>query len=80
MESEHVGCQPVTSDDLTIDDGYDILSKLSAAWLHQIRHVHEATAPSGACAVVGVFLIDVTSEPVHGNFGRDNLRDLHATL
>jgi hypothetical protein len=56
------------------------LSKLSAASLHQIKHIHESAAPLGAPAVAGVFLIDVTSEPVYEHFGSTNLRDLHPTL
>ena len=38
------------------------------------------SARLGALAVVGVFLIDLTSEQVYGNFGSTNLRDLHPTL
>jgi hypothetical protein len=38
------------------------------------------SARLGALAVAGVFLIDVTSEEVYGNFGSNNLRDLHPTL
>ena len=65
---------------LTCGEGNDILSKLSAALLHQMKHIHESAAPLGALAVVGVFPIDVTSEQVYEHFGGNHLRDIHPTL
>jgi hypothetical protein len=55
---DDAGCQAPRHMVLTCGEGIDILSKLSAVWLHQIKHIHGSAAPSGAFAEAGVFLIE----------------------
>jgi len=59
-KSDHSECQTVSGRDLTTVNDYDILSKLSCVWLHQIQHAESAsrclvTVMASADAIVIVF-------------------------